>query len=59
MAVIKINGYRCERCSHQWVSRTNSVGGRAPIVCPKCKSPYWNVLRKNKVKNREGRNEKE
>jgi len=58
MAVIKINGYRCERCSHQWVSRTNSTG-REPIVCPKCKSPYWNVLRKNKVKNREGRNEKE
>jgi DNA-directed RNA polymerase subunit RPC12/RpoP len=36
-------GYRCERCSHEWVPRDfNSE----PRVCPKCKSPYWDRPRK-------------
>ena len=38
---IKLNGYQC-RCGHQWVPRKPGV----PIVCPKCKSPYWNTKRK-------------
>lgn len=29
--------YRCERCSHQWPSR--SAGG--PRSCPNCRSPRW------------------
>jgi len=28
----------CERCSHKWVTRNDTL----PTVCPKCKSPYWN-----------------
>jgi len=34
--------YTCLRCSHEWHPRTNET----PTVCPKCKSPYWNVPRK-------------
>jgi len=39
MAKIKITleGYRCERCGHEWISRTKDY----PTICPKCKSPYW------------------
>ena len=32
-----IAGFRCERCEHTWVPRTN----RRPTICPKCKTPYW------------------
>lgn len=35
---------KCERCSHDWITRSNDT----PKVCPKCKSPYWNTPRKNK-----------
>jgi predicted Zn-ribbon and HTH transcriptional regulator len=48
MAKIKITveGYKCERCAHEWVPRE----ANAPKVCPKCKSPYWDRPRKNKQK---------
>ena len=36
-------GYRCERCEHEWVPRNFE---REPLVCPKCKSPYWDRPRK-------------
>lgn len=42
MAKIMLEGFQCERCGHQWVKR----GEDEPKVCPKCKSPYWNVPRK-------------
>jgi len=46
MAVIKISGYGCERCGHEWIPRNKEE----PLVCPKCKSPYWNKpKRRNKV----------
>jgi len=36
--------YNCLRCKdgHEWIPRTDEF----PKVCPKCKSPYWNVPRK-------------
>lgn len=34
----------CERCEHDWVPRDAEV---LPMVCPKCKSPYWNTPRRN------------
>lgn len=37
--LIAVMGYSCDRCAHQWVPRRN---GRDPVVCPRCKSPYWN-----------------
>lgn len=39
---ITVDGYKCERCEHEWVPRDKSH----PRVCPKCKSPYWDKPRK-------------
>jgi DNA-damage-inducible protein D len=49
MSKVQLNvmGYRCERCEHEWVPRDTE---NEPRVCPKCKSPYWNVPRKNAAK---------
>ena len=46
MAKIKImiEGYQCERCEHKWVPRETTT--EEPKVCPKCKSPYWNIPKK-------------
>lgn len=41
---ITVNGYKCERCGHEWIPVKKNV---EPTVCPKCKSPYWNKPRKN------------
>ncbi len=40
---IKLQGFRCERCEHEWVPRDIK---QEPRVCPKCKSPYWNIPRR-------------
>lgn len=49
MALIKItiirDGYRCERCNHEWLSRANKPN-KLPVVCPDCGSPYWNIKKK-------------
>jgi len=42
MGEIKLPGFVCERCEHTWVGRN---GGK-PVVCPSCKSPYWDTPRK-------------
>jgi hypothetical protein len=36
---ITVMGFKCERCSHEWVPRNESNG--EPRVCPKCHSPWW------------------
>jgi len=50
MAEIKLSvkGYKCERCSHEWIPRKSEY----PITCPKCKSPYWDKPRVNKIKEK-------
>jgi transcription elongation factor Elf1 len=49
MGELKLDGYVCERCNHIWVSRIIKLKEkRKPLVCPKCKSPYWDIPRKNK-----------
>ena len=40
---ITVEGYRCERCGHEWVPMDME---KKPRVCPKCKSPYWDIPRK-------------
>ena len=39
MGRIRIDGYKCERCGYEWAPRYKD---REPVVCPGCKSPYWN-----------------
>jgi len=38
-----LKGFQCERCNHTWIPRETTEG--EPLVCPKCKSPYWNKPR--------------
>lgn len=48
---IKIDGFKCLRCGHEWAPRDIAV---EPVICPKCKSPYWNKP-KQKFKKGEGK----
>jgi Zn finger protein HypA/HybF involved in hydrogenase expression len=34
---IRVYRCKCERCRHGWITRNE----KTPVVCPKCKSPYW------------------
>tara|TARA_Y100000310_G_C20699949_1_gene828809 strand:- start:3029 stop:3643 length:615 start_codon:yes stop_codon:yes gene_type:complete len=36
----------CKRCYHSWRRRRKQL----PKVCPRCKSPYWDKLRKRQSK---------
>src|SRR6516162_3501014 len=40
-------GFRCERCGHEWVPR----GGpeEQPRTCPRCRSPYWDQPKKERM----------
>ena len=38
---VALPGYRC-RCGHEWLSRK---ANKVPRVCPKCKSPNWDIPR--------------
>ena len=42
---ITVKRCTCERCNHIWITRREE----SPVVCPKCKSPYWNKPRQNKT----------
>ena len=43
-----LKGYQCECCGHQWTPREDE----RPRVCPKCKSAYWDVVRKQDMAKR-------
>ena len=46
---ITLDGWRCTRCSWEWVPRFYYSADRSmvpPKVCPHCKSPYWNQERR-------------
>lgn len=36
---ITVLGYRCERCTHEWIPPSYDF---EPSECPKCHSPAWN-----------------
>jgi predicted Zn-ribbon and HTH transcriptional regulator len=40
---ITVDGYRCERCGHQWIPRSPK---EEPRMCPKCKSVRFDQPRK-------------
>ena len=51
MGEITFKGFKCERCGHIWAPRQalDSAEPMArPRVCPKCKSAWWDVPRKEK-----------
>ena len=39
--------FKCTRCNHQWYPRNYDAAGNpvAPVVCPRCHSPYWRTER--------------
>ena len=43
---VTLEGYKCERCKHVWIPRKYQDKSKEPIICPKCKSPYWNIPKK-------------
>ncbi len=45
VARIKVDGFRCERCGHEWVPRKKDV---YPTVCPGCHNPYWDKAKQAK-----------
>jgi predicted Zn-ribbon and HTH transcriptional regulator len=47
---VSVEGYKCERCGHVWVPRL--YGKKQPVICPKCKSPYWNKPRQGQGKKK-------
>ena len=56
MPLIKMDGYGCIRCNHEWVPRSKI--DELPIICPKCKSPYWNKPRQSDLKKDKGYSKK-
>lgn len=52
------DGYRCERCGHEWVRRKGRVGD--PEICPECKSALWHTppTTEKKVKKKKEENRK-
>lgn len=46
---IQKDGYKCGRCSHEWLPRTVILENvKLPLRCPGCNSPYWNTPRRVK-----------
>lgn len=45
---IKITKIKCFKCGHLWIPRKAEVR-----MCPKCKTPYFDVEREKKCANKE------
>jgi len=50
MVIVRVRGFRCERCGHEWVPRRPRDPRYAkvkrdklpdPRICPGCKSAWW------------------
>jgi len=46
---VEISQVKCLRCNHTWTPRKRDVR-----ICPKCRSPYWDVPRSRKIKKKGG-----
>ena len=45
MARVKLDGFECERCGHQWIARPRTPRRAYPKTCPSCRSAYWDEPR--------------
>lgn len=52
MPKVLLEGYRCERCGHEWLPRDK---GKKPKVCPRCKNPYWDTPKKSASQGQKAR----
>ena len=43
MKTIKLNKVKCLRCGYEWTPRNSIIR-----VCAKCRSPYWDIEKKQK-----------
>ncbi len=53
---LTVNAFHCLRCDYKWIPRVDmkQLKGKIidkPRICPNCKSPYWDLPKKNKSKN--------
>lgn len=48
---VMVEKWKCGRksCGHEWNERVETEHGK-PFVCPKCKSPRWDVEEKKEKK---------
>jgi rubrerythrin len=46
---LKVMGWKCERCGHEWIPKDEK---KPPRVCPSCKSPYWDRPRRKDAEKR-------
>ena len=46
--IIKIQKMNCKRCNHKWTPRQEEIR-----ICPKCKSPYWDKIKKQKKEKKQ------
>jgi predicted Zn-ribbon and HTH transcriptional regulator len=44
MPQITLKGHLCGRCGHKWLPKEEKKDKLK--VCPKCKSPYWDMPRR-------------
>lgn len=45
----KIVTLGCKRCGHSWIPRKVET-----VVCPACKSPYWNTPKQSTATQQQG-----
>ena len=42
---IEVDGFRCDKCSHEWIPKSRDIETKQ---CPKCKTLKWNDSEKKK-----------
>ena len=45
LEVVVLPTFSCKRCEYRWHAKAD----KKPITCPKCRSPYWDTWRIQKV----------
>lgn len=55
MSIVNVNAFKCDRCEHVWLpkglndEKLANLEKYAPMVCPKCHSPYWQTKKKSVI----------